>query len=289
MIWKNNLLIDLRTAYQKMLSEKYGPGESKQLLDIVIESFFGYSRIGMALDPEIRLSESEILKLHTAVKELLANKPVQYITGKTQFLDIELSVNESVLIPRPETEELVHLIIDKEKSENLQIIDMGTGSGCIAVALKKYLPDSQVTAIDISREALKLAEQNGKLHQLIIDFQQIDILKLDAYKKFGEFDVVVSNPPYVTENDKKMMQPNVLDYEPHTALFAEDNNPLEFYKAILLFCQVHLKVGGRVYFEINELQGENVLQLIENYGFDHGELHIDIHGKERFVSAFKKS
>jgi release factor glutamine methyltransferase len=289
MIWKNNLLKDLRTVYQKMLSEKYGSGESKQLLDIVIESFFGYSKIDLALDPGIRLSESEILRLHATVKELLANKPIQYITGKTQFLDIELSVNESVLIPRPETEELVQFIIDKEKSEGLQIFDMGTGSGCIAIALKKNLPGSQVTTVDISREALKLAKQNSSLHQLDIDFQLVDILKPDAYKKLGKFDVVVSNPPYVTEHDKKQMQPNVLDYEPHSALFVSDNNPLQFYKAILQFCQVHLKVGGRVYFEINEKQGDNVLQLIENYGFDHGELHTDIHGKNRFTTAVKKS
>lgn len=289
MIWKNNLLKDLRTVYQIMLSEKYGSGESKQLLDIVIESFFGYSKIDLALDPGIRLSESEILRLHAAVKELLANKPIQYITGKTQFLDVELSVNESVLIPRPETEELVQFIIDIEKSEGLQIFDMGTGSGCIAIALKKNLPGSQVTAVDISREALKLAKQNSSLHQLDIDFQLVDILKPDSFKKLGKFDVVVSNPPYVTEHDKKQMQPNVLDYEPHSALFVSDNNPLQFYKAILQFCQVHLKVGGRVYFEINEKQGENLLQLIENYGFDHGELHTDIHGKNRFTTAVKKS
>lgn len=289
MIWKNNLLKALRSAYMKMLSEKYGPDESKQLLDILIESFFGYSRIGMALDPEIRLSESEILKLHAAVKELLANKPVQYITGKTRFLDIELSVNENVLIPRPETEELVNLIINKEKSEIPQIIDIGTGSGCIAIALKKHLPDSKITAIDVSREALKLAKQNSLFHQLAIDFLQVDILNPDSFKSLELFDVVVSNPPYVMEHDKKQMQPNVLVYEPHSALFVSDDNPLQFYEAMLQFCQVHLNVNGRLYFEIHEQQGENILKLIENYGFDHGELHTDIHGKNRFVTAIKRS
>lgn len=287
-MWKNNLLKTLRSDYMKILSEKFGHDESKQLIDILIESFFGYSKVAMALNPDIRLSESEILKLHKAVKELLTNKPVQYITGNTLFLDLELEVNRSVLIPRPETEEFVNLIIDKEKSENLQIIDMGTGSGCIAIALKKYLPDSKITAIDISQEALRLAKRNSEHHQVFIDLLQIDILNPDSFKSLEPFDVVVSNPPYVTEHDKKLMQPNVLDYEPHSALFVKNDHPLQFYEAILQFCKTHLKVDGRVYFEINEQQGENVLQLIESNGFHQGELHTDIHGKNRFATAIKK-
>jgi release factor glutamine methyltransferase len=289
MIWKNNLLIALKSGYIKMLSEKYGLDESKQLLDILIESFFGYSRIGMALDPEIRLSESEIIKLHKAVKALLANKPVQYITGKSRFLDLTLSVNESVLIPRPETEELVNLIIQNEKTAGLHVIDIGTGSGCIALALQKHLPNPKITAIDISGNALELAEINSSKNGLDIDFRQMDILNWDSFPSLGKFDLVVSNPPYVTESDKMHMQKNVLDYEPYQALFVSDENPLLFFKAILEFCMLHLRSGGRIYFEINELQGENVLQLCSNYGFQHGKLHTDIHGKCRFVAAVKST
>jgi len=288
MIWKNNLLKALRSDYIKMLSEKYGTDESKQLLDILIAFFFGYTKIGMALDPGIRLSESEILKLHTAVKELLTNKPVQYITGKSRFMDLNLSVNESVLIPRPETEELVNLIIQNEKTEGLDVIDIGTGSGCIALALRKHLPNPKVTAFDISADALALAKNNSTKNRLEINFRQVDILDDAAVKTLEMFDLVVSNPPYVTESDKMHMQKNVLDYEPHSALFVPDEDALQFYRAILEFCMVHLRGGGRVYFEINERQGENVLQLFNDYGFQEGKLHSDIHSKNRFATAIKK-
>lgn len=287
MIWKNNLLKDLRSAYIKMISEKYGPDESKQLLDILIESFYGYTRVEMALDPGIRLTESEILKLHAAVKELLANKPVQYITGKARFLDIELSVDESVLIPRPETEALVQLIIREEKTPHLQVLDIGTGSGCIAIALKKNLPDSEISAIDISPDAIKTAAFNSKQHRIPIQFQQVDILNPDSSNSLGNFDIVVSNPPYVMESDMRKMHKNVLDYEPHTALFVKDEDPLKYYRAILEFCQLHLRGGGRVYFEINEKQGENILQLFHECGFHRSELHTDIHDKNRFAIAIK--
>jgi len=288
MIWKNNLLKALRSDYIKMLSEKYGTDESKHLLDILIEFFFGYTKVRMALDPDIRLSESEILKLHTAVKELLTNKPVQYITGNSRFMDLNLSVNESVLIPRPETEELVNLIIQNEKTESLDVIDIGTGSGCIALALQKHLSGPKITAIDISKEALALAKSNSTKNELEINFRQVDILKRDALKSLQMFDIVVSNPPYVTESDKMHMQKNVLDHEPHSALFVRDKDALQFYKAILEFCLTHLRDGGRIYLEINELQGDNVLQLFNDYGFQEGKLHSDIHGKDRFATAIKK-
>ena len=287
MKWKNNILNDLKSQYIELLSGKFDPSESKQFLDILIEDFYGITKVQLALEPELRISESEMLKLHWAIKDLLNNKPVQYITGVSCFHDLKLNVNESVLIPRPETEELVSLILDKEKSGNLSVIDIGTGSGCIALALKKHLFNAHVTAIDNSSSALKLAERNGLRNNLEVEFKKIDILNPHSFDSLSKFDIVVSNPPYVTQSDKALMQKNVTDYEPHKALFVEDDNPLLFYKAILNFCKSHLNNQGRIYLEINEQQGDNILQLLEQHEYKNGKIYQDIHGKNRFVVATK--
>ena len=287
MKWKNNILNDLKSQYIELLSGKFDPSESKQFLDILIEDFYGITKVQLALEPELRISESEMLKLHWAIKDLLNNKPVQYITGVSCFQDMKLNVNESVLIPRPETEELVGLILDKETSENLSVIDIGTGSGCIALALKKHLSNSLITAVDLSANALLLAKKNALQNQLQVEFMQIDIVKPRSFDSLSKFDIVVSNPPYVTQSDKALMQKNVTDYEPHKALFVEDDNPLLFYKAILNFCKSHLNNQGRIYLEINEQQGDNILQLLEQHEYKNGKIYQDIHGKNRFVVATK--
>lgn len=289
MKWKNNILLDLKHQYLELLSAKFNRAESKQLLNILIENFFNISNIQLALEPGKRLSESEMIKLHLAVKELLTDKPIQYITGISNFHGINLKLNESVLIPRHETEELISLILENELNEGLKVVDIGTGSGCIALALKKKLKNVDITAIDISKKALETAELNSRMNNLEITFNQFDILIPDLKFNFPLFDIVVSNPPYVTSRDKKIMKKNVVDFEPHQALFVEDENPLKYYSAILNFCQLYLKQNGRVYFEINELQGENVLILFANYGFINGQLINDIHGKNRFAIAHKKT
>ena len=289
MRWKSNRLSELRQQYIDMLTPLYGKEESKQLADILIEHFFGITRVDQALDPEIRLSESEMLQLHKAVKELLSHKPVQYITGKAPFLDLTLNVNETVLIPRPETEELVQLILNNEQNTGIKIIDIGTGSGCIALAIKKHLPEAEVTAADISPEALETAMENSRLNGLDIRFEKMDMLNPETYASFPEYDVVVSNPPYVTESDKAQMQPNVLEHEPHSALFVADEKALLFYEAILDFCRTHLTANGRVYFEINESKGQEMASLLAKRGYGNISLHKDIHGKERFVSAVNKT
>ncbi len=285
MKWKNNILKDLKSQYIELLSGKFDLSESKQFLNILIEEFFGITKIQLALEPDHKLSESEMLKLHWAIKDLLNNKPVQYITGVSCFHDLKLNVNESVLIPRPETEELVGLILDKETSSNLRVIDIGTGSGCIALALKKHLSNSRITAVDMSPDALLLAKKNALQNQLQVEFKQIDILNPHSFDSLSKFDIVVSNPPYVTQSDKKLMQKNVIDYEPDNALFVEDDNPLLFYKAILKFCKSHLNNQGRIYFEVNEQQGDNILQLLEQHEYKNGKIYQDIHGKNRFVVA----
>lgn len=287
MNWKTNLLKDLKGQYIDLLSTKYSEAESRSLFEILIENFFSISRTRLALEPNLRLNESEILKLHMAIKELLNEKPVQYITGISHFHDLKLKVNESVLIPRPETEELVSLVLENEKSENLRVIDIGTGSGCIAIVLKKELANADITAIDISLNALNIASANSEKYYLNIAFRQIDIFNTDAYYNLPIFDIVVSNPPYVTHSDKEFMKKNVLDHEPHKALFVEDNNPLAYYYAILTFCKTHLKSGGRVYFEIHESKDSEILQLLYDFNYKNATIHLDIHNKKRFVSAHK--
>lgn len=285
MKWKNNILKDLKSQYIELLSGKFDPSESKRFLDILIEEFFGITKIQLALEPDHKLSESEMLKLHWAIKDLLNNKPIQYITGVSYFHDLKLNVNESVLIPRPETEELVGLILNKETTENLRVIDIGTGSGCIALALKKHLSNSCITAVDMSSDALLLAQKNALQNQLQVKFKQIDILNTNSFRTLAKFDIVVSNPPYVTQSDKTLMKKNVVDYEPYSALFVEDENPLLFYKAILEFCKSHLNNNGRIYFEINEQQGDNILQLLKQHEYNNANICQDIHGKNRFVVA----
>lgn len=287
MQWKSNKLTDLRKQYAGELYPLYGKREADAMLDLLIERYFGISRAGLALDRDIRLSESEILKLHFAVKELKRQKPIQYILKYVDFSGVRIMVNESVLIPRPETEELVKLIIEREGNKTGSAIDMGTGSGCIAIALAKNLKGFEITGVDISPGALSTAGKNSFVNEVKVDFRKFDILNPESDNDLGQFDVIVSNPPYVTQSEKALMKSNVLDYEPHLALFVEDDDPLVFYRAIIYFAGDHLKPGGRVYFEINENLGEQVRSLLVTGNYQQVELHKDIHGKQRFVSGIK--
>ncbi len=266
----------------------FGENEALQMLNILIEYFFSLSRIQQALVPNHRLTESEMLSLHNAVKELKKNKPVQYITGETEFYGLRFFVNPSVLIPRQETEELVDLIINKEKQDGLKVLDIGTGSGCIAVSLAKNLGQPEVIAFDISAPALAVAKKNAQINKVKVNFIEGDILS-PLQNTENQFDIIVSNPPYVCLSEKKLMQPNVIDFEPHLALFVEDTNPLEFYKAILDYTLKNLKIGGRLYFEINEALGKDVSKLLEERNFEDVNIHADINGKDRMLSALKSA
>ena len=199
-------------------------------------------------------------------------------------------LNESVLIPRPETEELVQLVIGSEiGQENLRIIDIGTGSGCIAIALAKNLPGARVWGLDRSAAALQVAGKNLFVNEVMVEFMEMDILTPDEYDIPGTFDVVVSNPPYVTESDKSLMRENVLKHEPHEALFVSDDDPLLYYRAILYFSGEKLAEGGRIYLEINERFGSHVINLLQDSGFKGVKLSKDMFGRDRFVSAIKRS
>ena len=288
MNWRTNKLSDLRKDYAEELNPIYGKEESDAMLSLLIKRYFNLSKSDLIVDPDYRLSESEILRLHFAVKDLKKNRPIQYILKHVDFLNTRIMVNESVLIPRPETEELVSLIINKEKKEKgLRMLDIGTGSGCIAIALAKNLAGSEVTGIDVSADALKIASKNIFINELMVHFTEFDILDPHGGNDLGQFDVIVSNPPYVTQSDKERMHENVLKYEPHEALFVPADDPLLFYNAIIYYAGEHLINGGRIYFEINEGFGTEVSALLESSNYQSVELMKDIHGKERFVSGRK--
>jgi len=286
MNFSSNLLKEIKSYYQKELVLLYGEKEAAALLNRLILHFLGLTRVEQSLQPGFRLSETEILKLHFAVKELKAEKPVQYITGETEFAGLTIKVTPDVLIPRPETEEMVQKIIEAVPGgKPLKILDIGTGSGCIALALKKNLPLSKVTAVDVSRDALKVAKENGILNNLEIELFHTDILNRAESDKLGSFDVIVSNPPYVTGDDKKMMKNNVVNHEPHLALFVSNDDPLLFYRIIADFAKAHLVLKGSLWFEVNENFAKEVGDLLQQKGFKNIKRYLDFYGKERFVSC----
>ena len=241
------------------------------------------------MEPDLRLSESEMLTFHFAVKDLLKNKPIQYIIGETEFCDLKFKVNENVLIPRPETSELVYKIVERQKTKDkrqLSILDIGTGSGCIAISLAKNIPGSKVHALDISEKALEVAKENAINNNVDVTFINDDILSLKNNIE-TKFDIIVSNPPYVRELEKAEMRDNVLNWEPHNALFVSDNDPLIFYRNILEFAQTHLNENGEIWFEINEYLGKEMTVLCKEYGFSDIEIFKDFRGKERVVKVNK--
>ena len=288
----SNLVRDCRKYYASELEKIYGSDEANALIMILLEYYFGIDRVKIAMDPELRLSESELLTLHFAVKELLKNKPVQYILGKTEFCGMRFFVDENVLIPRPETEELVNQLVscsvNQLHSPSFQILDIGTGSGCIAISLAKLLKNSVVTAIDVSEKAITVAKKNAETNGVDVNFIKDDILNPKNQELIdNQYDIIVSNPPYVCESEKTEMRANVLDYEPPTALFVADNDPLIFYRKILEFAQKTLTHDGEVWFEINEKLGTEMKDLCGEMGFKNAEIIKDFWEKDRILRATK--
>jgi len=240
-------------------------------------------------DTEIPVDKYE--SLFKILEELKTGKPLQYVIGETEFFGLNFKVNSSVLIPRPETEELVEWIlsdlrISKRALEGIRIIDIGTGSGCIPITIKKNIPEAQLYAIDISQEALDISKKNAVLNQTKINFIQDDILESSNTSLNKEkFQIIVSNPPYVMEAEKQQMLPNVLDYEPHMALFVPNNNPLIFYKTIADFAIKHLDTNGLLYLEINENLGEETINILKEKGLKNIELRQDLRGKDRMIRS----
>lgn len=278
----------LKNHFLSSLSGEYTKEETGSLFHILTSEILGLTRLDIALEPQKQLSEKEIGQFEVAIEKLQRHEPVQYITGNTEFFGLTFKVDHDVLIPRPETEELVQWILeDLQKKEvgKLKILDIGTGSGCIAVSLAKHLPQAQISAIDISKEALAVASENARLNDVHVDFMEGDILKVMELNE--EYDLVVSNPPYVRDLEKEEMQKNVLDFEPATALYVRDWDPLIFYKKIAELSAVAIKSGGALYFEINQYLGEQTEELLKEKDF-HTTLKKDIFGVHRMLKGQKK-
>ena len=271
---------------RKSIAEIYSDQEAASVSTIILEDVFGITKLKRLSNPEKEFNSTDLLRLTDFIKRLLNHEPVQYVTGIAHFMDLKLEVNSNVLIPRPETEELLQWIIDDflNSTKTVKVLDIGTGSGCIALALKKYLKSSEVYALDKSKNALNLAINNAKKNQLEVYFIHDDILFLSS-KQLLKFDIIVSNPPYVLLSEKKLMNKNVLEHEPHLALFVDDYDPILFYKAIVDYSLNNLNSKGLLYFEINEKYGEEIKIMLLNLNFINIELRKDFFGKDRFIKA----
>ena len=273
-------IIHIRSELQGL----YPDTEIKSFSNLIIEKISGFSRTEIIVNKNTLFSEKQRHVIENFIAKLKEYIPIQYILGETEFFGLPFRVNESVLIPRPETEELVDWIRNEnDRNANLGILDIGTGSGCIAISLKHEFTNATVDAFDISEKALETAQNNATLNKLEVTFSKVDILNTPEMEQ--KWDIIVSNPPYVTELEKSEILPNVLDYEPHLALFVPDNNPLLFYHCIAIFAQQHLKPKGKLYFEINRQFGKATVDLLTAMGFGNVELRKDISGNDRMVRA----
>ncbi|MEI8142267.1 MAG: peptide chain release factor N(5)-glutamine methyltransferase [Chitinophagia bacterium] len=280
-------LNEIKQALKKQLAGQYESVELNPILSILIEHITGWDQVQQVLQKDNSISEAQALAFENAATELLDERPIQYITGKTWFMGEAYTVNEQVLIPRPETEELVDWVLEYAaiKGKALRILDIGTGSGCIAIALKKALPEATVAAIDISTSALKIAESNAAALKAEIEFTALDILNTAFLP--GQYDVIVSNPPYIPMHEIKNMELQVTNHEPNIALFVPDEDPLVFYKAIARLAKLHLSSNGQLFFEIHYDQGDALIALLDEMHF-HAELRTDLFEKDRMIRASLK-
>lgn len=268
------------------LSDLFPEGEANALVAIIFKQVCNYSAHDLILHATDPLQPKTTEHINRVVDRLLKHEPIQYILGETEFYDLTFSVSPDVLIPRNETEELVHHVITENPSFEGRILDIGTGSGCIAVSLKKHLPKAQVLACDISTQALEIARHNAQFNLVDVSFFQLDILKPQNHSL--RYDIIVSNPPYVTEKERSLMAKNVLDFEPETALFVPNNQPLLFYTAILKFAAQHLSNNGVVWFEINEAFASQMNDLLSEYHFS-CTVFTDINNKKRMIRGKNNS
>ena len=277
---------EIRLYLANELKEIYQKQEISSLANIIIKTVIGVTRLQGFYMSEEKISEVQSERIISICKDLKRGKPIQYIIGETDFFNCIIKVNNATLIPRQETEELVDIIIKENSGFSGKIIDIGTGSGCIAIALARYLPEAIITGVDISDDALKVARENAILNNVSVSFIKEDILNF-RYDLNYETNIIVSNPPYVCNSEKLQMSNNVIDYEPHLSLFVPDNDPLKFYKAIINVSEKILTNGGRLYFEINEAMGMNIVQLLEVSGFSEIKIITDINNKERIIKGIK--
>ena len=281
---------EYRTQFIQELAPIYDVGEAENFFYLILEEKHKLKRIDLALQPDLVFSDDEIVVWNLILKQLKQEIPVQYLLGKTSFYGLEFEVNANVLIPRSETEELVDWILKSQKSkvesQKIRIQDIGTGSGCIAIALAKNLPNATVFAIDVSENALATAKINAENNSVNVTFINQNILETEDLQQ--QFDIIVSNPPYVRHLEKEEIKKNVLDNEPHLALFVEDNDALIFYKKIAELAQKNGSENGQLYFEINQYLGKEMVDLLEKMNFKNIELRKDIYGNDRMTKASVK-
>lgn len=276
-----------RTEFIKELSPFYDAYEAESFFYLILEDKHKLRQIDLALNHELSFVQTDFVVWDLILNQLKKEIPIQYLLGKTHFYGLEFEVNENVLIPRPETEELVEWIINEnsktDKSRKIKILDIGTGSGCIAISLAKNIPNAEVYAIDVSKKAIETAKRNAIRNNVEVTFILQDILKTDELK--CNFDIIVSNPPYVRNLEKEEIKKNVLDYEPHLALFVEDNDALIFYRKIAELAKKNLSENGQLYFEINQYLGKEMTNLLEKLDFKKIELRKDIYDNDRMTKG----
>ena len=288
-----NKLSDLYEFYKTELVSIYDNDELYAIFELVCEHYLGYSKTDTRLNFNGNLNQSDVLKIYDTGKALKTGAPIQYIVGEADFYNLKFNVNSSTLIPRPETEELVDLIIKQFKQEarnnqTLNILDIGTGSGCIPIILKKNIPNSKVAGIDISEQALEVAKSNAIKNNVDIEFIKLDILS-QLITHNSTFNTIVSNPPYVLNSEAKQMDSRVLEHEPHLALFVEDTDPIIFYKRIIDLCAKYLEERGYLFFELNPIYANDVKKYANDSKiFNFTEIMQDMSGKERFLKAQRK-
>lgn len=290
------LLKTLREYFYTSLKGNYPDTEIQSFFNLLAECFLKMKGVDIALNLYMPISGKKIDKFENAIKRLKKQEPIQYIIGVTEFYGLPFKVTESTLIPRPETEELVHWTLESSKCKNkdLTILDIGTGTGCIAIALAKNLPNAKIYAVDLSTKALTIAKTNAKLNSVSVEFLELDILNWDASTddfqfKDLTFDIIVSNPPYVRTLEKAQMSANVLKYEPDLALYVKDDDPLIFYKKIAEFAKTFLKNDGQLFFEINQYLGTEMIDLLNCLDYEAIKLRKDIFENDRMVSAVKNT
>jgi release factor glutamine methyltransferase len=276
----------LNEFYRHFLSQLrliYVENEASNITKMVFESLANISRSDVLRNPEMEIETNTFSSLNHALDKLLNHQPIQYVLGEAWFYHLKFKVSEAVLIPRPETEELVYIAIEHlKKSHQKTVVDIGTGSGCIPISIKKNIPEISITAVDVSKTALDLATTNANVHQVNIDFKQVNFLNELEREKLGMFDIIISNPPYIPNIEIQSMDKHVTEFEPHLALFVPDEDPLIFYKAILSFAKNHLSEKGNVFLETHENFASEVCTLFKDAGYD-AKIKNDLFEKPRMV------
>jgi len=280
-MYSSQTIAELYKLFHDQLSDLYSSKEIDRFLVLSFHELMSWNKLAISMNKQFILGEDQYDQFSNILDRLKNSEPLQYILGSTFFYDLELKVSPAVLIPRPETEELVGLVLKHVKQHD-KILDIGTGSGCIALALKSKMNSVQVKGIDVSEEALQIARWNVNHHRLEVDLEKKDILKED---QIGQWNCIVSNPPYIAKKESIDMEKNVLDYEPDTALFVSDEDPLLFYERIARLASINLETKGLLFFEIHEEKGEEIVKLLASLGFVNIEVKKDMQGKDRMIKA----